>query len=89
MNITAGTSAAALTGIGVGTYGNAAGLYLHQISGSPTTLRTQISFNNVYQMGTDSAQNNTADWWLGNSADCNLSKFWPIFSRYSGRCMIG
>jgi hypothetical protein len=80
VNITAGTSAAALSGIGVGTYGNSAGLYLYQISGTaappnpppPPTLRTQIALDGVYAMGTDSANNNGADWWLSNSRDQHM-----------------
>lgn len=72
LNITAGTSSAPLTGIGVGTYGNAAALFLHHVAGSPTSLRNQIVFGadgqpNIYAMGTDSGANGTADWWLYNS----------------------
>ena len=67
VNLTAGTSTVPLSGLGIGVWGNTYGLYLYQKQTSPATRRTQINFNNTYQMGSDSALNNTADWWLFNS----------------------
>jgi hypothetical protein len=66
LGISAGTVTAPLIGIGVGVWGNAGGLYLYQNQTTPALKRTSINFNNVYLMGTDSAQNNPADWWLWN-----------------------
>jgi hypothetical protein len=66
LGIGAGTATAPLIGIGVGVWGNTGGLYLYQNQTTPALKRTSINFNNVYVMGTDSAQNNTADWWLWN-----------------------
>src|SRR5207302_5123395 len=66
VNMTAGTVSAPLNGLGVGVWGGQYGLYLYQNQTTPATKRSTISFNNVYLMGTDSPQNNTADWWLYN-----------------------
>jgi hypothetical protein len=67
LGISAGTATAPLIGMGVGVWGNAGGLYLYQNQTTPLLKRTSINFYNVYLMGTDSAQNNTADWWLWNA----------------------
>jgi hypothetical protein len=66
LGISAGTATAPLIGLGVGVWGNTGGLYLYQNQTTPLLKRTSINFNNVYLMGTDSPQNNTADWWLWN-----------------------
>ncbi len=67
MNVTAGTSATPRLGLGVGIWGNQYNLYLYQNQPATTSKRTQISFNNTYQMGTDSTGLGVADWWLYNS----------------------
>jgi hypothetical protein len=65
LNVTAGTPDNPLDAIGVGCYGNRAGLYLYQKL--PGTLRTKIIFNNLFQVGTDCKQNGVPDFSIFNN----------------------
>jgi hypothetical protein len=65
LNITAGTPDRPLDGVGVGCYGNRAGMYLYQRL--PGTLRTKIIFNNLFQIGSDCRQANVPDFSIFNN----------------------
>ena len=65
LNVTAGTPNNPLDGVGVGCYGNRAGIYLYQKL--PGTLRTKIIFNNLFQLGTDCKQASVPDFSIFNN----------------------
>jgi hypothetical protein len=65
LNITAGTPEHPLDGVGVGCWGNRAGLYIYQRL--PGTLRTKIVLDNLFQIVTDSRQANVPDFSIYNS----------------------
>jgi hypothetical protein len=65
VNITSGTEDAPLDGVGVGCYGNCSGLNLYQRL--PRSRRTKVNFQSLYQVGTDSTQGNTPDFWVFNN----------------------
>jgi hypothetical protein len=71
LNVTAGTPDDPLDGVGVGVYGNRAGIYLYQKL--PGSLRTKITFNNLFQVGTDCKQVNSPDFSVFNNRTGRVS----------------
>jgi hypothetical protein len=65
VNVTAGTETAPLDGVGVGAYGSRNNLYLYQKL--PGLRRTKLNLYDLFQVGTDSTQSNTPDFWVFNN----------------------
>jgi hypothetical protein len=83
VNVTAGTSAQPLDGIGVGINGNQAGLYIYQTN--PSSQRAKVNFTDVFQMGTDSSMSNARDFWLFN----NVTGRFPVLVTAGDQVEIG
>jgi hypothetical protein len=66
VGVSGGTATTPRIGIGVGVWGNQEGLYIYQ--NQTGTKRAKINFNNTFQMGSDSTNTGTQDYWMYNNA---------------------
>jgi hypothetical protein len=83
VNVTAGTDTAPLDGVGVGAYGSQNNLYLYQKL--PGQQRTKVNLYDLFQVGTDSTQSNSSDFWVFN----NLTGRFPLLINATDNVAMG